>query len=154
MEIPSHPLKVYNLFRSSWIKMITICLLVLIGTILWKVGRSKHSTNLPPGPISLPLIGSLYVFRNKRKRPYEILTELSKVYGPIFGLQMGSIYTVVLTDPTLIREALRRDEYSGRAPLYLTHGIMGGKGESCVVLECPRRIIVHSSYWLSDCMHN
>lgn len=109
--------------------MITLYLVVLIGSVLWYLGRRNLSRNLPPGPLSLPIIGSLYIFRDKSKRPYEVLTDLAKKYGPIFGLQMGSIYTVVLTDPALIREALKRDEYTGRAPLYLTHGIMGGKGK-------------------------
>lgn len=109
--------------------MIITVIIIVSATILWHLWRRKYSPNLPPGPINLPIIGSLYVFRDQTKRPYEILTELSQKYGKIFGLQMGSIYTVVLTDPALIREALKRDEYTGRAPLYLTHGIMGGKGE-------------------------
>lgn len=109
--------------------MITLYLVIIIGTVLWYFWRRNLDQNLPPGPLNLPIIGSLYIFRDKSKRPYEVLTDLAKKYGPIFGLQMGSIYTVVLTNPALIREALKRDEYTGRAPLYLTHGIMGGKGK-------------------------
>lgn len=107
--------------------------IVLIAIILWHFWQKKLHHNRPPGPVSLPLLGALYVFRDTTKRPYEVLTDLSKKYGKIFGLQMGSIYTVVLSDSALIREALRRDEYTGRAPLYLTHGIMGGKGTRVVV---------------------
>jgi ecdysteroid 25-hydroxylase CYP306A1 len=35
---------------------------------------------------------------------------------------------VVLSDPALIRESFGRSEFTGRAPLFLTHGIMAGFG--------------------------
>jgi ecdysteroid 25-hydroxylase CYP306A1 len=82
----------------------------------------------PPGPTAnyIPFIGYL-PFLNATK-PHESLFKLSKKYGNIFGLQMGSVYTVVLCDAALIREAFKRDEFSGRAPLYITHGIFHGYG--------------------------
>lgn len=50
-------------------------------------------------------------------------------YGPIYSVRLGRVMTVVLSDPRLIREALGREEFAGRADLYLTHGIMQGYGE-------------------------
>ncbi|CAK1552156.1 unnamed protein product [Leptosia nina] len=44
---------------------------------------------------------------------------------------MGSIPAVVLSDHKLIREAFSKDCFSGRAPLFLTHGIMKGNGIIC-----------------------
>lgn len=98
---------------------------------LWKVKREKANT--PPGPWGnfIPYIGYL-PFLNAIK-PHENLAELSKKYGKIFSLQLGSTYTVILADAALIREAFKRDEFSGRAPLYITHGIFNGFGE-CVYL--------------------
>lgn len=73
-------------------------------------------------------------FLNPQK-PQETLFELSRKYGKVFGLQLGSIYAVVLADVGIIRETLRRDEFSGRAPLNVTFGIFNGFGE---VLETER----------------
>lgn len=109
----------------------TLSILVIVVTVVWYFWTQKRN-NLPSGPINLPIIGALYLFLGKNKRPREVLTGLSEKYGGIFGLQMGSIYTVVLSDPALIRDSLKRDEFAGRAPLYLTHGIMGGYGKQAV----------------------
>lgn len=63
-------------------------------------------------------------------KPEQSLMDLARKYGKIYSVQMGSIFTVVLSDAALIREAFKRDEFSGRAPLLVTHGIFHGHGES------------------------
>lgn len=93
--------------------------------------RSRQSRkNLPPGPWSnhIPFIGSLFLLTSKN--PEKSFASLAHKYGKIYSLQMGSIFTVVLSDVTLIREAFKRDEFSGRAPLRITHGIFHGYGET------------------------
>lgn len=84
------------------------------------------TSNRPPGPWCLPFLG--YLPWISPEKPYETLTKLSREFGPIYGLWMGNVYTVVLTDPKIIRQVLIKDSFSGRAPLYLTHGIMKGYG--------------------------
>nr|CAD7258399.1 unnamed protein product [Timema shepardi] len=97
-------------------------LTLLVSWYIWK--KIRFMSRLPPGPNGLPVLG--YLPWIDAKAPYQTLTSLSSLYGSIYSLQMGSVFTVVLTDHKLIRQALARDVFSGRAPLYLTHGIMKG----------------------------
>lgn len=101
-----------------------------LGTFVlgfWILKKINQWKNLPPGPWGFPIIG--YLPYLDRQHPHLTLTKLSQQYGPIYGISMGSIYTVVLSDHKLIREAFSKDVFSGRAPLYLTHGIMKGNGK-------------------------
>lgn len=95
----------------------------------WIFKKIREFQNLPPGPWGVPLLGYL-PFINANL-PHLTMTELSKKYGPIYSIQMGSLFTVVLSDHKLVREAFAKESFSGRAPLYLTHGIMHGKGIIC-----------------------
>lgn len=100
---------------------------ILLSIIVWLAIRWWRDRGLPPGPFGLPIVG--YLPRINPKTPYETLTNLSKKYGPIYGLYLGNVYTVVLSDARDVRSVLAKDAFSGRAPLYVTHGIMKGYGK-------------------------
>lgn len=114
--------------------------------------------NTPPGPWEnfIPFVGYL-PFLNATK-PHQSLADLTQKYGKIYSLQMGKIFTVVLSDVALIREAFKRDEFSGRAPLSVTHGIFHGYGnlrfssysfyEDYIFLVCSKGIIcTEGAFW-------
>lgn len=105
-----------------------LLIITLIATLLALFYYTKKLKNYPPGPrFSYPILGSLHLL--DPVKPYITLTELAKKHGPIYGLQMGSVYAVVISNDAIIREAFKSEQFIGRAPLYVTHGIMGGYGK-------------------------
>ncbi|XP_029052407.2 cytochrome P450 306a1 isoform X2 [Osmia bicornis bicornis] len=108
----------------------------------------KASSRLPPGPWQLPIVG--YLPWIDAEKPHESLTKLSRTYGPVCGFRMGSVYTVLLSEPRLIKQTLAKDAFAGRAPLYLTHGIMQGYGLVCAEGERWR----DQRKFVSSCLRN
>lgn len=102
-------------------------LFLSFSLLIYVFHKNRKVRRLPPGPWQLPIVGYL-PWINGRK-PHETLTKLVRVYGPVCGFRMGSVYTVLLSDPQLIRQTFAKDAFAGRAPLYLTHGIMQGYGK-------------------------
>jgi ecdysteroid 25-hydroxylase CYP306A1 len=105
----------------------TALLLVVASSValLWFLQR--RGPPVPPGPRGVPILGFLPWI--DPKAPHLTFARLAKLYGPIYSLKLGNVFTVVLSDQQLIRQTLAKDVFVGRAPLYFTHGIMKGYGE-------------------------
>ena len=84
---------------------------------------------MPPGPRGLPILGFLPWLNPSE--PYKTLTDLVKRYGKVYSIKMGNVPCLVVADNKVMKDLFVREEVSGRAPLYLTHGIMQGKGIIC-----------------------
>ncbi|XP_060780147.1 cytochrome P450 1A1 [Neoarius graeffei] len=109
---------------ESLLAIITICTVYLL---MW-VTRTKipEGLQLLPGPKPLPLIGNvLELGRN----PHLSLTAMSKRYGPVFQIQIGTRPVAVLSGADVVRQALIKqgDEFSGRPDLYSFRFISEGK---------------------------
>ncbi|CBI38800.3 unnamed protein product, partial [Vitis vinifera] len=52
-------------------------------------------------------------------KPHQSLTNLSKTYGPVMSLKLGSISTIVISSPETAKEVLHRNDqaFSGREVL-------------------------------------
>ncbi|KAG7608116.1 Cytochrome P450 superfamily [Arabidopsis suecica] len=68
--------------------------------------NSKKRLNLPPGPPGWPVVGNLFQFARSGKPFFEYAEDLKKTYGPIFTLRMGTRTMIILSDATLVHEAL------------------------------------------------
>ncbi|XP_048335699.1 cytochrome P450 81Q32-like [Ziziphus jujuba] len=63
--------------------------------------------NLPPGPISLPIIGHLHLLKPPVHRTFH---RLSQNYGPIFTLWFGSRRVVVVSSPSAVEECFTKND--------------------------------------------
>ncbi|KAI3967194.1 hypothetical protein MKX01_042779 [Papaver californicum] len=91
---------------------LNLFLWVLISCAFFKmcswISKSSH-TNLPPGPVSLPIVGNLFQLG---KKPHRSLARLAEVYGPLMSLKLGSITTVVISSSTMAKEILQKHDQS------------------------------------------
>lgn len=101
-------------------------LLTVVVTFLMMrlISLVRESRKLPPGPWSLPVVGYL-PFLGVRHKTF---LELAKSYGALFSTRLGNKLTIVMSDYKLIREAFRREEFTGRPSTPLMH-ILDGLGE-------------------------
>ena len=72
-------------------------------------GRKHAAHKLPPGPVPLPIIGSLL---NLGNRPHESLANLAKTYGPIMTLKLGYVTTIVISSAPMAKEVLQKQDLS------------------------------------------
>ncbi|XP_013186456.2 cytochrome P450 18a1 [Amyelois transitella] len=81
----------------------------------------RDMRKLPPGPWGPPVVGYL-PFLGVRHKTF---LELARSYGTLFSARLGNQLTVVLSDYKLIREAFRREEFTGRPSTPLMHTLDG-----------------------------
>nr|ALT04746.1 CYP76 [Beta vulgaris] len=79
----------------------TITLLFIIFTISIFGTKILSKSKLPPGPTPWPIIGNILELG---KLPHQAVDKLSKTYGPILSLKLGSITTIVISSPEIVKE--------------------------------------------------
>ncbi|XKL59825.1 hypothetical protein PGB90_000841 [Kerria lacca] len=84
------------------------------------------------GPIPLPIIGSLHLL-GKYPSPFEGFTALSKIYGDIYLIYLGSVPCVVVNNFSLIKEVLikKGTQFGGRPNYIRYHKLFGGDRNNC-----------------------
>ncbi|KAI3860959.1 hypothetical protein MKW92_044179 [Papaver armeniacum] len=91
---------------------LNLLLLILLPVTLLRIFSwiTKSSpTNLPPGPVPLPIFGNLFKLG---KKPHESLTQLAQIYGPLMSLKLGSLTTIVISSSTTAKEVLQKHDQS------------------------------------------
>lgn len=102
--------------------MLTYLSLFAIILFVYKtfLPSKKDAKKLPPSPPSLPIIGHLHLVRAPY---YQDFQSLSKRYGPIFSLRLGSVPILVVSSPSAVKDCLvQNDVILANRPKFL-----GGK---------------------------
>nr|XP_042905131.1 uncharacterized protein LOC107448862 [Parasteatoda tepidariorum] len=97
----------------SLVMEIWIAVFIIFVIYVFKRFIQSLLKNLPPGPIGLPIVGYI-PFLNKDV--HLKFTELSKKYGEVFSVRLGSKLVVVLNGTISIKEAFGKWEFLGRPP--------------------------------------
>ncbi|XP_057810420.1 premnaspirodiene oxygenase-like [Salvia miltiorrhiza] len=64
----------------------------------WKKSKNRNVIKLPPGPITLPIIGNLHQISSP---PFRCFTDLAARHGPIMYLRLGEAPAVVVSSPEI-----------------------------------------------------
>lgn len=86
-----------------------------------------------PGPrVIWPILGNL-VEMGKYEAPSIALTELSKIYGDIYSITLGTAPCVVVNNLDLIREVLNEKgkSFGARPDFIRFHKLFGGDRKNC-----------------------
>ncbi|KAM6350619.1 LOW QUALITY PROTEIN: uncharacterized protein FN964_007599 [Alca torda] len=100
----------------------------LVALLYFLTSSKKSVCNLPPGPRPLPLIGNLNVV--DLKKPFQSLTELSKIHGNVFTVHFGPRRAVVLAGYETIKDALlnHAEDFGERAEIPIFRKMTDGNG--------------------------
>ncbi|CAN4120868.1 unnamed protein product [Withania somnifera] len=71
-------------------------------------GKKSGKNNLPPGPIGLPFIGNLHQFDGVT--PHIYFWKLSKKYGKIISLKLGSTPIIIICSAKLAKEVSKTQD--------------------------------------------
>ncbi|KAK7262408.1 hypothetical protein RJT34_29981 [Clitoria ternatea] len=94
--------------------LVSICAFILQPFFNDRI-KNKANPNMkhPPSPPAIPIIGHLYLLKPLLHQAFH---DLSKRYGPLMHLRVGSVHLIVANTPTLAKEFLKTNEltYSSR----------------------------------------
>ena len=76
----------------------------------------KEKRRCPPGPFSVPILGTLFIPGEKVRPAHLYFHDLALKYGPVFNIKVGSTNITVLNDMDLIKETFvkKGHNFSGR----------------------------------------
>ncbi|KAK9949049.1 hypothetical protein M0R45_004595 [Rubus argutus] len=112
----------------SFIFILSITFKFFFGT------KHRRHTNLPPSPLSLPILGHLHLLEPLLHRTFH---HLSQKYGPVFSLWFGSRRVVVVSSSSTAEECFtKNDVVLANRPRFMLTGKHMGYNYTTVV-ESP-----------------
>ncbi|XBI50956.1 hypothetical protein VPH35_033554 [Triticum aestivum] len=80
---------------EGWLSLCFIALCTLVALWFRKLSCGNRKPRLPPGPWTLPIIGSLHQVASVL--PHRRMMDLSRRYGPLMHLMLGEVPTVIVS---------------------------------------------------------
>ncbi|XBJ24367.1 hypothetical protein VPH35_002269 [Triticum aestivum] len=131
---------------QAWLLLPVALLLPLVIVLLAQrvAGKAKNGSRIPPGPLALPLLGSLLWLRHSSADVEPLLRRLMARPGPVVSLRVGSRLSIFVADRRVAHAALvgRGAALADRPAV--TRGLLGETGNtvaraSCGATSCRRR---------------
>ncbi|KAM0836445.1 hypothetical protein ACQ4PT_062325 [Festuca glaucescens] len=115
---------------EEWLSLCLVALSTLLAVWFLKLlsGRKcKPKKQLPPGPWTLPIIGSLHHVVSVL--PHRSMADLSRRHGPLMHLRLGEVPTLVVSNAEVAALVMKTNDlaFSGR-PRSATQEIFGSRG--------------------------
>ncbi|WOG99784.1 hypothetical protein DCAR_0519140 [Daucus carota subsp. sativus] len=89
--------------------IILLLSLSLFFLLKWRNYHARKLHRRPPGPRGLPLIGKMHQFDSSNTHLY--LLQLSKIYGPLVHLQLGSVPVLVISSASAAKEIFKYHDH-------------------------------------------
>ena len=140
--------------RVTWSTLLVfLCTIIVILfckiiKFLFQLQDKRQQPALPPGPYGLPVIGNLLQLGTS---PHVTLKELSKVYGDIISLKLGSRKVVCVNSFASVKEAASCHALNGRPPLY-SFEISSYGGRSCI-FSTYSMLYLHNKKTVARALH-
>ncbi|KAL8491719.1 hypothetical protein ACS0TY_023349 [Phlomoides rotata] len=96
-------------FSTFLLVIISIFLMYCSSALITSISRARRFPKLPLGPPRFPIIGNILVLGPK---PHRSLTKLSRKYGPLMSLKLGSRTTIVVSSPEMAKVVLQKHDIS------------------------------------------
>ncbi|KAM3408963.1 hypothetical protein ACQJBY_001785 [Aegilops geniculata] len=96
---------------EAWLLLPVALLLPLVIVLLAqrgaaRAGKAKNGSRIPPGPLALPLLGSLLWLRHSSADVEPLLRRLMARHGPVVSLRVGSRLSIFVADRRVAHAAL------------------------------------------------
>ncbi|CAM6128997.1 unnamed protein product [Calypogeia fissa] len=107
--------------RGSWSEVAVAALatvaVLLVGLLFRRKGSQSKRRQLPPGPGGWPILGCL---PSLSASAHESFYELSKQYGPLMFMRLGSVKTLVVTSSKFAEKILKtHDKIMSSRPAFI-----------------------------------
>lgn len=125
---------------------------VRCAVVVTKVPKSNdvdvRSYKQAPGPLPWPVLGNLAML-GQYDVPFEGFTELSKKYGDVYSLTLGTTRCLIVNNLKLIREVLNENgKFFGGRPNFIRYNVLfGGDRNNCKFFNS-----FYSAYILVVCL--